>query len=159
MSLPSLEALLTVALNQPWLVLLVFLVAPLMQEDAALILAAGMIAGLEDAFALEVLVVFAVCLGLAVSALAKYALGAASAKLPGIDAQLRSRAARKSKWVLRRRLGASTFAARFIPGTRIAFYLACGAARAPVGKLALFTAASGLAYLALAAAVAGIAIS
>lgn len=127
----------------PWSVYACFLIAPFVQEDAAVIgAAATSSAGMSE----PALLFASVLLGLTLSDLWKYWAGRLAlshgwarrfADKPGV------RAARDG---VVNRLGASLMAVRFIPGTRIPFYVASGFFKAPFGKFAAFIALSGAAY-------------
>lgn len=130
-----------------WALYALVLLAPFVQEDAAVVgAAAASAAGAGDTAALFA----AILLGLTLSDTWKYGAGRFArshawarrfSEKPGV-AQARSRVVE--------RLGASLMAVRFVPGTRIPFYVACGLFAAPFGKFMLFLLLSGLAYVALA---------
>jgi len=130
-----------------WALYALALLAPFVQEDAAVVgAAAASVAGAGDTAALFGLIL----LGLTLSDVWKYGAGRFGrthawarrfAAKPGVE-QARGRVVG--------RLGASLMAVRFVPGTRIPFYVACGFFAAPFAKFVLFLVLSGLAYVALA---------
>ncbi|MEM6899876.1 MAG: VTT domain-containing protein [Pseudomonadota bacterium] len=127
----------------PWGLYLIVALTPFVQEDAAVISAAAASA----AGAGETPILFASLLtGLSVSDLWKYWLGRAAhynewgrkaASKPAVLAA-------KDKVV--RRLGLSLVTARFVPGTRIPLYIACGFFRAPFPRVAFFVIGSAIIY-------------
>lgn len=121
--------------------------APFLQEDAAVI---GAAAASASHAAEPPLIFAAVLLGLTLSDLWKYWAGRAAltqgwarrfADKPGV---------RSAGGKVRDRLGATLMAVRFIPGTRIPFYVASGFFKAPFGKFSLFVIVSGLIYIGVA---------
>lgn len=127
----------------PWGVYLFVALAPFVQEDTAVISAAAASAsGAGETAPLFV----ALLVGLSVSDLWKYWLGRAAhfnrwgrtaAAKPAVQAA-------RSKVV--NRLGLSLVTARFVPGTRIPLYIACGFFHAPFWKVAVFVIGSAVLY-------------
>ena len=122
-------------------------VAPFIQEDAAIISAAA--AAAAGAGSTQLLFMTLI-IGLSISDLWKYWLGRAGhthkwgrqfAEKPGV-------AAAREKVVSR--LGLSLVTARFVPGTRIPLYIACGFFKAPFWKVAVFVIFSAILYAAIA---------
>lgn len=140
----TLEQALVALANQPLALCALFLVAPFIQEDSAL-LSAIAVASTGMSWAAGILA--AALTGLILCAMCKYALGAASTRLGGVRALSSAGIVVRGRQVLQRRLGLSLITVRFVPGTRIPLYLACGAAGAPLGKFAACVALSGAAYL------------
>jgi|CXWL01.1.fsa_nt_gi membrane protein DedA with SNARE-associated domain len=128
-----------------WGIYLLIFLAPFVQEDAAVVGAASAsLSGADPVAAFVVLV-----LGLSCSDLWKYWAGRAAHAF----AWTRRAAERPDVASLRekvvRRLGMTLLIARFVPGTRIPLYLACGVFRAPFPRFALFVVASGILYAGL----------
>jgi len=127
----------------PWGVYLFVALAPFIQEDTAVIsAAAASIAGAGD----TTILFLSLLAGLSASDLWKYWLGRAAhynswgrkaASKPAVQAA-------RDKVV--NRLGLSLITARFVPGTRIPLYIACGFFRAPFPKVALFVVGSAVVY-------------
>lgn len=125
-----------------WGVYVLIFLAPFVQEDAAIVGAAS--ASLTGAD--PVLAFFTLLAGLSCSDLWKYWLGRAAHAF----AWTRRAADRPDVAALRDkvvgRLGVTLLIARFVPGTRIPLYLACGVFRAPFPRFALFVVGSGTLY-------------
>lgn len=131
----------------PWGIYALVAVAPFIQEDTAIISAAA--ASAAGAGSTQTLFITLI-IGLSVSDLWKYWLGRAGhtyewgrkfAQKPGV-------ATAREKVV--NRLGLSLVTARFVPGTRIPLYIACGFFKAPFWKVALFVIFSAILYAGLA---------
>ncbi|MEM9670623.1 MAG: VTT domain-containing protein [Pseudomonadota bacterium] len=127
----------------PWGVYLFVAIAPFVQEDTAIISAAA--ASIAGAGETPILFV-SLLVGLSASDLWKYWLGRAAhynewgrraASKPAVQAA-------RDKVV--NRLGLSLVTARFVPGTRIPLYIACGFFRAPFPKVAFFVIGSAVMY-------------
>jgi membrane protein DedA with SNARE-associated domain len=145
--LPFYENLASLA---PGLYLVLFL-APFLQEDAAVIGAAAASAAGEGR---PIAIFLAVLLGLTVSDVWKYWVGRAShrwawAKRAAATARVANVADQVS-----RRLGAALTIARFIPGTRIPLYIACGYFRLSFARFAALIVVSGALYIGVAFAAA-----
>ncbi|MEL7129669.1 MAG: hypothetical protein AAGK23_08985 [Pseudomonadota bacterium] len=131
----------------PWGIYVFVALAPFVQEDTAVISAAAASA----AGAGETVLLFASLLvGLSASDLWKYWLGRAGhthawgrnmAAKPGVMA---------AKERVVNRLGLSLVTARFVPGTRIPLYIACGFFRAPFAKVTFFVIGSAVLYACIA---------
>jgi len=131
----------------PWGIYALVAIAPFVQEDTAIIsAAAASAAGAGSTQALFVMLI----IGLSFSDLWKYWLGRAGhthewgrkfAQKPGV-------AAARDKVV--NRLGLSLVTARFVPGTRIPLYIACGFFKAPFWKVACFVIFSAILYAGIA---------
>lgn len=131
----------------PWGIYAIVAIAPFIQEDTAIIsAAAASAAGAGSTPALFVTLL----IGLSISDLWKYWLGRAAhthawgrkfADKPGVQAA-------REKVVSR--LGLSLLTARFVPGTRIPLYIACGLFRAPFAKVAVFVIGSAIIYASIA---------
>ncbi|MEM1379553.1 MAG: VTT domain-containing protein [Pseudomonadota bacterium] len=125
----------SVMMENLWAVYLGILIAPFIQEDAAVIGATSLAAsGMHNAAA-----VLAVALiGLSASDLWKYAIGALAQRSAWARRLAEGPRVKAAGDVVRERLGSAIFTARFIPGTRIALYIAAGYFRAPFQRFALF---------------------
>lgn len=131
----------------PWAIYVAAFVGPFVQEDAAILGAAtaAVSMGLKSAG-----LFFAVLTGLVVSDTWKYWAG-----------RLAHRSRRASRWVadarvqaarerVLQRLGLTLLVARFVPGTRIPLYLACGVFKAPFWRFLIYITCSATLYVALA---------
>jgi len=131
----------------PWGIYLVLLLAPFVQEDAAVILAASSSsAALGD----PVLLFISILLGLTASDLWKYwagRWGRTHKKANGIAANAKVMLVRDK---VVKQLGLTLMATRFVPGTRIPVYLASGFFKAPFGQFSLWIVISGALYCLLA---------
>lgn len=128
-----------------WGVYVLIFLAPFVQEDAAVVGAASAsLTGADPMIAFVTLIA-----GLSCSDLWKYWLGRAAHAF----AWTRRAAERPDVASLRdkvvKRLGMTLLIARFVPGTRIPLYLACGVFRAPFPRFALFVVGSGILYAGL----------
>ncbi len=118
-------------------------IAPFMQEDAAVVAAASLsLGGLGNSLVLFV----AVGLGLTVSVLWKYWLGRAARSRKWAQRFAAKPSVEKAQALVANRLGVSTIAARFVPGTRIPFYVAAGFFKAPWWSFAGWGAVSVVLY-------------
>lgn len=135
------------AATYPWGVYLLVALGPFVQEDAAILsAAAASAAGAGHTHLLFLTLI----IGLSFSDLWKYWLGRAAhthsygrkmADKPGVLAA-------RDKVV--QRLGISLVTARFVPGTRIPLYIACGFFKAPFPKVAFFVIGSAIVYATIA---------
>ncbi len=122
-----------------WALWLCLVIAPFVQEDAALLAAAGLAASGTAAPA-PVFVVFLAAL--VVSDVWKYALGRAAHQLPWARRLAERPAARRAQQLLIDRLGRTILTVRFIPGARVATYIAAGYVRAPFPRFAAWVVVS-----------------
>lgn len=131
----------------PWGVYALVAIAPFIQEDTAILSAAA--ASAAGAGSTQLLFITLI-IGLSISDLWKYWLGRAAhtheygrkvAARPGVQT------ARDS---VINRLGISLVTARFVPGTRIPLYIACGFFKAPFAKVAFFVIISAIIYASIA---------
>ena len=130
-----------------WGVYLCLIIAPFLQEDAAVVGAATLsLAGMGE----NALIFTAVTAGLIGSDLWKYWLGRAARSRVWAQRYAEKPAVRRAEDLVLNRLGASIMAVRFVPGTRIALYIAAGYFRAHWPAFALWVAFSALIYVALA---------
>lgn len=130
----------------PYGVYICFLLAPFVQEDAAVLGAASTSAlGMSDSG----LLFLAVLVGLTLSDVWKYWAGRAALtqKWAKKYAEKPRVLAAKNKVITR--LGKALMVVRFVPGTRIPFYVAAGYFNAPFGKFTAFIVLSGFVYIAL----------
>jgi membrane protein DedA with SNARE-associated domain len=129
-----------------WTIYIVVFIAPFIQEDAAVVGAASAaVAGQGDPSWL-----FSACLfGLIISDGWKYWAGVLAHRW-GPAAKLADdpRVAAAKEGVLGR-LGLTLLAARFVPGTRIPLYVACGLFQAPFAKFLPLIVMTGALYLGL----------
>lgn len=131
----------------PWGIYALVAIAPFIQEDTAIISAAAASAAGAGS---TPLLFMTLIIGLSISDLWKYWLGWAGhtheygrkfAQKPGV-------AAARDKVI--NRLGLSLITARFVPGTRIPLYIACGFFKAPFWKVAVFVVFSAILYASIA---------
>lgn len=128
----------------PWAVWTGVVVGPFIQEDAALFAAAALAAGGTKNPALVFLVFLA---ALSVSDLWKYGVGRLAHSYPRAQRLALKFGLERARPVVERNLLKTLFTVRFIPGLRIAAYVAAGFVRAPfpiflfgiVGSAALLT--------------------
>ncbi len=121
--------------------------APFVQEDAAVVGAAAAYAGgAGDPWGLFA----AILAGLTLSDVWKYWLGRAALTQGWARRFADKPSVRAAGERIERRLGASLMAVRFIPGTRIPFYVASGFFKAPFAKFTVFIVVSAAAYTAVA---------
>jgi len=128
----------------PWAVYLALFVGPFVQEDAAVVgAAAAATSGHLNPWA-ALAITFA---GLVISDGWKYWIG-----------RLAHRSRRASRWIadprvqgarerVLRRLALTLLVARFVPGTRIPLYVACGVFKAPFPRFIILVALTGALYL------------
>ncbi len=131
----------------PWGIYVLVALGPFIQEDAAILsAAAASVAGLGSVRGIFI----ALLIGLSISDLWKYWLGRAAHTYEwGRKAALKPSVQAAKEQVVQR-LGVSLFIARFVPGTRIPLYLACGFFRAPFWKVAIYVIASATLYVSIA---------
>lgn len=111
-----------------WGLYLCLLVAPFVQEDAAVLGAASLsLSGAGNPLA----IFFFISLGLSVSGLSKYALGCIARSQPWAAKYAKTPAVAKAEKLVHEKIGSTLMAARFIPGTRVALYVASGYFQAP----------------------------
>lgn len=131
----------------PWGIYALVAIGPFIQEDAAIISAAA--ASAAGAGSPRLLFV-TLLIGLSLSDLWKYWLGRVAhthewgrkfAQKPGV---------KTAREQVVNRLGLSLITARFVPGTRVPLYIACGFFKAPFWKVALYIIFSATVYVAIA---------
>lgn len=133
-----------------WGVYLCLLIAPFLQEDAAVIGAASLsLAAMGD----TALIFLFVATGLTASDLWKYWLGRAARTRNWAKRFAEKPAVAKAETLVRNKLGAALMTVRFVPGTRIPLYVASGYFNASWAQFALWIIVSAVAYIALAFAV------
>ncbi|HVK80380.1 MAG TPA: VTT domain-containing protein [Verrucomicrobiae bacterium] len=116
----ELQTLLT---NAPWLIYVAVLLGPFVQEDTAVFGAAAFSAADQgDPW----LLFAAVLLGLTASDIWKYWAGRYLPRAPYVGRLLTHPRLQAVRGAVLERLTGSLIAARFIPGTRIPLYVACG---------------------------------
>lgn len=131
----------------PWGIYALVAISPFIQEDAAIISAAA--ASASGTGSTQLLFVILLTF-LSISDLWKYWLGRLAhthefgrkfAEKPGVQAA--------QKQVVER-LGVSLITARFVPGTRVPLYIACGFFKAPFHRVAFFVITSAFIYCSIA---------
>lgn len=111
-----------------WGIYLCLLVAPFVQEDAAVLGAAALsLSGAGNPWA----IFFFISLGLSVSGLSKYAIGCIARTQPWAAKYAKTPAVAKAEKLVHQKIGSTLLAARFITGTRVALYVASGYFQAP----------------------------
>lgn len=131
----------------PWGIYVCAALAPFVQEDAAVL---GVAAASSTGNGETAWLFAAVLAGLTLSDLWKYWLGRAALTQAWARNLAEKRGVQSARDRVLNRLGVSLIVVRFIPGTRIAFYLASGLFKAPFGKFSLFVALSAAVYIGLA---------
>jgi membrane protein DedA with SNARE-associated domain len=130
-----------------WAIYLLVFLGPFVQEDAAVVGAAtAYITHQGDPTGLF----GATLLGLTLSDSWKYWAGALAYRWRPARKWVRDPRVAGARDQVRRRLGLTLIAARFVPGTRIPLYVACGLFRAPFLRFLALIIFSGALYLALA---------
>ena len=129
-----------------WALYLALFIAPFLQEDAAVIGSASA-ASMPGADAISI---FAVSLlGLVVSDAWKYWAGYYAQSWPPAARWANSPKVASLREGVMKRLGLALLGARFIPGTRIPLYVACGVVRAPFRRFLPLIALTATLYLGL----------
>ncbi len=127
----------------PWGIYVALMMAPFFQEDTAIIGGASASAlGLGE----TPLLFAALLLGLSASDLWKYWAGRAALTHGWAQKFAQKDGVQTAKDKVLKRLAHTLIAVRFIPGTRIAVYLAAGFFKAPFGKFAIWVVFSGALY-------------
>jgi len=129
-----------------WALYLALFIAPFLQEDAAVIGSASA-ASMHESDAAGIFVVS--LLGLIVSDGWKYWAGYYAQSWPPAARWANNSKVGALKEGVLKRLDLALLGARFIPGTRIPLYLACGVFRAPFRRFLPLIALTGALYLAL----------
>lgn len=133
--------------NTEWYVYLCALLAPFVQEDAAVLGAASAsVSGIGSPIGMFA----AITIGLTLSDLWKYWLGRAAISQDWARKHAESPKILKAKDSIVHNLGKSIMIARFIPGTRIPLYIASGFFKASFLKFAMFIFLSALIYIGVA---------
>jgi membrane protein DedA with SNARE-associated domain len=138
-------------MTESWLIYLTAFIGPFVQEDTAIIGAATAFLHPDaQAMASGPLILVAMFVGLVISDLWKYSIGyvGRSQNWAKKAATKRTVVAIGSKIV--EHPGKTLLIARFIPGTRVAAYIAAGFFGVPFSVFAFWIVVSGLAYVALA---------
>ncbi|MEQ1492928.1 MAG: VTT domain-containing protein [Terricaulis sp.] len=129
-----------------WALYLALFIAPFVQEDAAVIGSASA-ASMHEGDAANI---FAISLlGLVLSDAWKYWAGYYAQSWPPAARWVNDPKVAALKEGVLKRLGLALLGARFIPGTRIPLYLACGVFRAPFRRFLPLIALTGALYLGL----------
>jgi len=136
-----------VDINSEWIVYLCAILTPFIQEDAAVLGAAGVsVSGMAN----PVILFAAVTTGLTMSDLWKYWLGRAAITQSWARKYAERPSIAKAKDNIVNNLGKSLLVARFIPGARIPLYIAAGFFKASFLKFAAFIILSALIYIGIA---------
>lgn len=131
----------------PWGIYALVAISPFIQEDAAIISAAA--ASASGAGSTQLLFIILLVF-LSISDLWKYWLGRLAhtyefgrkfAEKPGVQA---------AQQQVVEKLGVSLITARFVPGTRVPLYIACGFFKAPFPKVAFYVITSAFIYCSIA---------
>jgi membrane protein DedA with SNARE-associated domain len=130
----------------PWGIYIAFFILPFVQEDAAVIgSAAASLAGLGD----TALLFICVLLGLAASDLWKYWAGKFALKYDWAKRFADKPSVVKARDGVVNNLAKTSYFVRFVPGTRIPFYVAAGLFNAPFDRFAFYVVTSGMVYIGL----------
>lgn len=141
-----LDSLLTFFEVYPWGVYACFLILPFIQEDAAVIgSAAASVSGLGD----PALLALSILVGLTFSDLWKYWAGRAAITHKWAQKYADKPSVKRARDGVVNHLATSLMVVRFVPGTRIPFYVASGFFKASFPKFSVFVILSGALYIAL----------
>ncbi|MEO0878351.1 MAG: VTT domain-containing protein [Pseudomonadota bacterium] len=125
-------------------VYLCLFIAPFVQEDAAVIGAASLsLNGMGE----HALIFAAIAAGLCASDLWKYAIGRAARSRDWARRFAARPRVQRAEKVVSQRLGAAIATARFLPGARIALYIAAGYFAAPFARFAFWIVVTALGYI------------
>lgn len=130
-----------------WLIYGAALLGPFVQEDAAILGAstASMTMGVNAPG-----VFVAALLGLLLSDVWKYWAGRLALRSKTASTWIANPRVQAAREHVVNRLGVGLLVARFVPGTRVPLYLACGVFKAPFERFLVYLALSGLLYVGLA---------
>jgi membrane protein DedA with SNARE-associated domain len=131
----------------PMGIYLILLVAPFIQEDAAIVAGASAAMG---ALGHQALLFLSLLVGLTASDLWKYWIGRLAHTQRWAAGLANNPAILGMRSAVVGRLGVTLLIARFIPGTRIPLYIASGYFRAPFARFAAFVTLSGAIYIGIA---------
>ena len=137
----------TVDMPMIWAIYLAVFIAPFVQEDAAVIGAASA-ASMHENHAGSLFVVSLA--GLILSDGWKYWAGYYAQSWPPAARWASAPKVAALRNAVERRLGFALLSARFIPGTRVPLYLACGVFRVPFRRFIVIIAFTGALYLGVA---------
>ncbi|MEL7488445.1 MAG: VTT domain-containing protein [Pseudomonadota bacterium] len=130
-----------------WSVYLCLLIAPFVQEDAAVLGAASLsLASMGDTTLLLIFVTIGLCL----SDLWKYWLGRAARTQGWAQRFAEKPGVKRAQSAVLNRLRVTLMAVRFVPGTRIALYIAAGYFRASWPVFVLWIVVSAIVYVGIA---------
>ena len=130
-----------------WLIYFCTLIAPFIQEDAAVLGAASAsVSGIGN----PMFMFITITIGLTLSDLWKYWLGRAAISRPWARKHAEGPRVQKAKDNIVHNLGKSLMIARFLPGARIPLYIAAGFFQASFIKFASFIFLSALIYIGIA---------
>ncbi len=138
------ENLLELFATWPWGIYAVLVIGPFVQEDAAVIFAAtASVTGLGE----PLLLFLSIFAGLSLSDGWKYWAGRAARSQSWARRFAERPAVLRARDKVMQHLGASVLMVRFVPGTRIPFYLASGYFRAPYVKYQVFMLLAAASYI------------
>ncbi|MFC7290236.1 DedA family protein [Hirschia litorea] len=141
-----LESLLSFFEVYPWGIYVCFLILPFVQEDAAVIGAAAASAhGLGE----PALLVISILAGLTASDLWKYWAGRAAISHQWAKKYAAKPSVKRARDGVVNHLASSLMVVRFVPGTRIPFYVAAGFFKAPFPKFSFYVMLSAFVYVAI----------
>lgn len=141
-----LESLLSFFEVYPWGIYACFLILPFVQEDAAVI---GSAAASAHGLGEPVLLILSILIGLTASDLWKYWAGRAAISHKWAKKYAQKRSVKRARDGVVNHLASSLMVVRFVPGTRIPFYVAAGFFKAPFPKFTFFVMISAFLYVAL----------
>ena len=130
----------------PWGIYAFFLLAPFIQEDAAVI---GAASASSMGLGVPIWLFASLIFGLSASDLWKYWAGRAARTQHWAERFAKREGVQAARDKVLKRLAPTLLAVRFIPGTRIPTYLASGFFKAPFGSFAFWVVFSGTLYGAL----------
>ncbi len=141
-----LESLLSFFEAYPWGIYACFLILPFVQEDAAVI---GSAAASAHGLGEPSLLIISILIGLTASDLWKYWAGRAAISHKWAKKYAKNRSVKRARDGVVNHLASSLMVVRFVPGTRIPFYVAAGFFKAPFPKFTFFVMFSAFLYVAL----------
>lgn len=136
----------SLASDSIWVIYLTLFIGPFIQEDLAVIGAAGLSISMPNMTAPIFLTLF---IGLTLSDIWKYAIGAYARKSEWAMRKAQNPRVAAAKIKIKDNPGKTLMTARFIPFTRIPAYIAAGFVKVPYSIFCFWVALSGFVYIAI----------
>ena len=136
----------SLAMESLWVIYLSLLIGPFIQEDLAVIGAAGLSLTMPD---MTVSIFVAIFIGLTLSDIWKYGIGSFARKNAWANRQASKPRVAAAKIKIKENPGKTLMVVRFIPFTRIAAYIAAGFVKVPYPIFCFWVALSALLYIAI----------